>query len=271
MNSQILQHPFTQHAIRNAFDGVDFGSWESGIFKATFDDFMHSTESGLFEYVADLVFDGLTKTEKQDVETLIRSFLLPVRSSVKITYPRWRLQEGFSNQTRMTCGEKVGSIFVLALSLQYKDVAAIVNKGHTRQVQKYITFFSPKNNNINESDLNRPQKKPKATPPLDPDEIERLNAVTLSQTPFYWEKHMPQRLSAIEIKQHLETMSRHGFDLKLLESLDLLQIHSLIQHESIMIVDFHSVIFIRLDNNFLCILGKVGSRLFGYLTLTWCK
>ena len=64
MNSQILSYPFTQHAVRNAFDEVDFGSWSSGIYTATFDDFMHSTESGLFEYIADLVFDGLTKTEK---------------------------------------------------------------------------------------------------------------------------------------------------------------------------------------------------------------
>jgi Plavaka transposase len=232
MNSQILQYPFTQHALRNAFDEVDFGSWSSGIFTATFDDFMHSTESGLFEYIADLVFDGLTKTEKQDLETIIRKYLLSARSSVRSTYPRWRLSEGFSNQTRITCGEKVGSIFILALSLQYKDVAAIVKKGHARQIQKYLTFWSVKDevqNNNDHNKENRSRKQPKVDP-VDPEEIARKNGEAESQTPFFWEKHMQAKFSISEIKKRLVAMARHGFDLKILESLDMLQIHSLISH-----------------------------------------
>jgi hypothetical protein len=217
MNSQILQYPFTQHAIRNAFDEVDFGSWSSGIFTATFDDFMHSTESGLFEYIADLVFDGLTKSEKQELETITRNFLVCARSSVRSTFPRWRLTEGFSNQTRITCGEKVGSIFIIALSLQFQDAAAIVRKGHERQRQKYLTFWS-----VNP---NQPRKNPNGDS-TDPEESSRIE----SQTPFYWEKHMQAKLSPAEIKKRLIDMSRHGFDLKILESLDILQIHSLISH-----------------------------------------
>ena len=230
MNSQILSYPFTQHAVRNAFDEVDFGSWSSGIFKATFDDFMHSTESGLFEYVADLVFAGLTKTEKQDLESVIRTFLLSVRSSVRSTYPRWRLSEGFSNQTRITCCEKVGSIFILALSLQYKDVATIVRKSHSRQIQKYLNFWSQKDEvakNDEDNKENRLRKQSKIAP-INPEEIERKNSEAASQTPFFWEKHMQAKLSVLEIKQRLVAMARHGFDLKILKSLDMLQIHSLI-------------------------------------------
>ena len=228
MNSQILQYPFTQHALRNAFDEVDFGSWNSGIFTATFDDFMHSTESGLFEYIGDLVFDGLTKTEKVDLEVVIRKFLLSARSSVRSNYPRWRLTEGFSNQTRITCGEKVGSIFILALSLQYTDAATIVRKGHARQRQKYLTFWSPKN------DVEKNNKETKGGRPridsVDLEETDRRNNETESQTPFYWEKHMQANLSVQEIKKRLIAMSRHGFDWNILQSLDILQIHSLISH-----------------------------------------
>ncbi len=41
---------------------------------------------------------------------------------------------------------------------------------------------------------------------------------------------MQAKLSDSEIKKRLDAMARHGFDLKILESLDMLQIHSLISH-----------------------------------------
>jgi|GEM_PF-4704884 hypothetical protein len=240
MNSQILQYPFTQHAIDNAFDEVDFGAWDSGIFKATFDDFMHSTESGLFEYIATLVFDGLTKTEKHEVETSIRRIFLSTRSSVRSAYPRWRLKDGFSNQTRITCGERVGSILVLALALQYKEIASVVRKGHIRQTQKYITFWSEKGEEVSPHNGNNDhhlcqelaRKKSKVAHTTDQEEIQtRKCGEAESQSPFYWERHMPaDKMSSQEIEQRLLAMARHGFDLKILMLLDSLQIHSLISH-----------------------------------------
>jgi len=125
------------------------------------------------------------------------------------------------------------SPFILALSLQYKDVSTIVKTGHARQIQKYLTFWSvrdevnTKNNDQNKVD--RPRKQPKE-PPMDPEEINRKNNHAESQTPFYWEKHMQTKLSVSEINQRLIAMARHGFDLNILESLDSFQIHSLISH-----------------------------------------
>ena len=43
----VLKNPLSTHPIKNAYFGMDFGSWESGIFDATHDDFMHSAESFL--------------------------------------------------------------------------------------------------------------------------------------------------------------------------------------------------------------------------------
>ena len=115
MFRSILRHPFTTHPITNAFDMIDFGSWSAGIHDATFDDFMHSVEAGMVAYVTETVYDGLTKKEKETVEELTRSLLDEQRSSVISNYPRWRLQPGFTRQTLMTSGERVGRVLALCL------------------------------------------------------------------------------------------------------------------------------------------------------------
>ena len=82
MFQSILRHPFTTHPIKNAFAGIDFGSWSAGIHDATFDDFMHSVEAGMIAYITETVYDGLTKKEKETVEELTRSMLDDQRCSV---------------------------------------------------------------------------------------------------------------------------------------------------------------------------------------------
>lgn len=248
MNTAVLQYPYTQHAIRNAFDPVDFGAWESGIFKATFDDFMHSTESGLFEYTAELFFEALTQSETQAVEAAIRRILVPVRSSVRQTFPRWVLKEGFSSMSRTTCAEKVGTLFILLVTLQYKSVSTIVNKAQARQRQGYLTFpkltKKPKDadmadSNSDEEDWDQyedhridppPPKKSKKKNHDVHLETEEKKQAPLPQNCYFWQKHMPPRLDDAMVEKRLITMARHGFDIKILETLDMLQIHSLISH-----------------------------------------
>ena len=48
MFTKILNNPYSTHPIKNTYSNIDFGSWKSGIFDTTHDDFMHSAESGLF-------------------------------------------------------------------------------------------------------------------------------------------------------------------------------------------------------------------------------
>ena len=91
MFRSILRHPFTTHPINNAFNGIDFGAWSAGIHEATFDDFMHSVESGMIAYIAETVYDGLTKKEKDSIEDLTRPFLGEHRCSVASNYPHSRL------------------------------------------------------------------------------------------------------------------------------------------------------------------------------------
>ena len=131
---------------------MDFGSWKSGIFDATHDDFMHSAESGLFVYMSDALYQGLKPKERDNFEDAVKPLLNSIQCSVRSDYPRWRIQHGFTKQTLMTCDERVGSLLVIFLSLHNNNTISILEKSHKRQRIKYCTFPSNSkkiiNNNI---------------------------------------------------------------------------------------------------------------------------
>ena len=195
MFRSILRHPFTTHPIKNAFDGIDFGSWSAGIYDATFDDFMHSVEAGMISYVAETVYDGLTNKEKETVEELTRHMLDNQRCSVISTYPRWRLQPGFTRQTLMTSGERVGSLLALSLSLQDPTVRDTIRTGHCRQTQKYLDLSteSPTQSTKRETDVNTAGGTPKKLAP------------TAAPPEFYLDQHM-HTLDDETIRHTLEHM-----------------------------------------------------------------
>jgi len=196
MFNVILSKPFTTHPVVSAFHGMDFGAWKSGVYDATFDDFMHSCEEGLMENIGTTLFDGLVCSEAEKVESLMIPLLTSSRSSVRSTYPRWRLQKGFSRQTLMTMGERVGSVFSIALALHHRDVAKIFQDGHARQRTKYLSF--PQTSKADEREM------------------------------FY--QPYIHSMSAESCKHTLTHLHRHGFDINVLESMDPFQINQLIYH-----------------------------------------
>jgi hypothetical protein len=218
MFRSILRHPYTTHPITNAFDGIDFGSWSAGIHDATFDDFMHSVEAGMVAYITESVYDGLTKKEKEAVEELTRNTLDEQRSSVTSNYPRWRLQPGFTRQTLMTSGERVGSILALCLSLQDPTIRDTIRMGHARQIKKYLDLstefpIEAKNRVADEEMLDCQQKHSSIAAPPE----------------FYLNQYM-HSLEDQHIRHTLEQMIRHGFPIELLHDLDPFQINQMIWH-----------------------------------------
>jgi hypothetical protein len=199
----ILRHPYTTHPIKNGFTEIDFGSWPSGIHNATLDDFMHSVEAGMLAYITETVYDGLTKKEKESVEQSTRSILTGQRCSVLSTFPRWRLQPGFTRQTLMTSGERVGSVLALSLSLNDPLVRETIQQGHQRQVQKYLDLSMEPSSQMDDKSVSIPE--------------------------FYLEQHMHQ-LDDQSILHTLEHMIRHGFSLDLLDDLDPFQINQMVWH-----------------------------------------
>jgi len=222
MFRSILRHPFTTHPITNAFDGINFGSWSAGIHDATFDDFMHSVEAGMVAYISETVYDGLTKKEKEIVEEITQPLLDDQRCSAISNYPRWRLQPGFTRQTLMTSGERVGSLLALSLSLQDPTVRETIRQGHARQIQKYLDISSEspegrtKTTMLDEQQMeDKRGRKPPPAPPPAPE--------------FYLDQHM-HTLEDQCIRNTLEHMIRHGFQVELLDDLDPYQINQMVWH-----------------------------------------
>ena len=99
----------------------------------------------------------------------------------------------------MTMGERVGSVFSIALALHNHEIAKIFMEGHERQRVKYS-----------------------ALPPLTDGE---------SNYPMYYEKYM-HTLQPDQCFHTLTHLLRHGFDIRQLESMDPFQINQLIYHTS---------------------------------------
>ena len=194
----ILSKPFTMHSVISAFDDVDFGAWSGGVYDATFDDFMHSFEEGMMENIGSALFNGLVASESERVEAQMIPLLTKARSSARNTFPRWRIQKGFSRQTLMTMGERVGSIFSLSLALHDAGIAQLFHTGHERQRQKYQTF------------------------PV---------AGKAEDFPMYYEQYL-HSMTMEQCKHTLTHLYRHGFDISLLETLDPFQINQLLYHAS---------------------------------------
>ena len=230
MNSTFLEHPYGCYAIANAFSDIDFGGWSAGIYEATVDDFMHSTELGMIKSICSVVYDGLQKKEKEALESLITAKLGHIQSSVRANYPRWRLNEGFSSQTLMTASERVGSLLSLALCLHFAEVKEVIKNGHARQIKKYLKFSSDASavkdttdgisgNDLSESDDDDTDEE---------DESPHPSTVDGREPRLFYEHHCTLRLSPSDILQVLKHMHRHGFDLDQVHDLDHFQINKLI-------------------------------------------
>jgi len=210
----ILRYPYSMHPIKNAFEGINFGSWTGGIHDATVDDFMHSVEGGMISYISETVYDGLTKKENDTVEESTRSLLGKHRCSVISNYPRWRLQPGFTRQTLMTSGERVGSILALSLSLHDPMIRKTIQAGHQRQIQKYINVDNESAVEKKKRENSEATNKKPPTPPPPPE--------------FYLNQHV-HVLDDDSIEHTLEHMLRHGFDVDIMmKDLDPFQINQLI-------------------------------------------
>ena len=246
MNQRFLAKPFGTYPILNAFQGADFGGWTEGIYEATLDDFMHSTELGVIKTLNEVVFQGLTRTESIEVEYLMQNFLNGVRSSVRSTYPRWRLSDGFSRQKLMTSTERVGTLFSLCLALQSHEIQDRISTAHARQRQKYMTLFNT-NHTHSERAVNNPNPDDSSEANECQSESDYSDSISHGQLDddsffadmtvnddnakdtvkpedrLFFESHFHRNLSPQQIRHALEHATRHGFDILQLRSFDLLQ------------------------------------------------
>jgi len=135
---EILEKVFSVYPVKNAWSDISFGSNENGIHYATVDDAMHYNSGGLFLYLAQIAFQGLTPSEAEELEGYMREDYTLNRSSVRYDLPRGKFSAGFTNCTLLTASEKVGIIYALYLSLGTKRVSDLYKRSILRQQQKYL-------------------------------------------------------------------------------------------------------------------------------------
>ena len=137
----ILERVFSMYSITNAFEKVWFGSNKNGVYSATLDDPMHFNESGYFQYMGDVCYASLTKSEQEDIETVVRGrTTVGVRSSVRADYPRTKTSKGFARLTLTTSAEKVGAMFSLVMALHTEQGIEVFDNAHSRLRKKYFTI-----------------------------------------------------------------------------------------------------------------------------------
>ena len=137
----LLARPYTLHPLRNAFSGVSFGANRHGVFVATAEDHLHSTEAGLIDYINAVAYGFMSDKERSDFEQTIRTGCIShARSSAKKTMPAMKMKHNFTSQSLMTHSERVGCLLNLRLSLDNPECCRIWEKALLRQKTKYVTF-----------------------------------------------------------------------------------------------------------------------------------
>ncbi len=113
----------SQHMHINAFHDVWLGSTSCGLLECLPHDLleclphdmMHAFLHGVLMYVIEVIISPLNPTEKFQLDTIVDEIIVPVRSSMKKTYPRCSFTYGVTNLNLITADERAGVAFVLAL------------------------------------------------------------------------------------------------------------------------------------------------------------
>ena len=135
----ILEKLYGMYPVQNAWSEVSFGSNPDGIYSASLDDSMHYNASGLFKYLAEVIFGMLQPDEAKELEKIMRNDFR-ARSTKRYELPRGKFSPGFTNCTLLTASEKVGLMYAVYLSLEKRQVAEILNKSIKRQQQQYLNM-----------------------------------------------------------------------------------------------------------------------------------
>ena len=228
---QLYEKVYGMYPIRNAWSKISFGSNPNGIYRATLDDPMHYSSSGMFMYLATVSFKGLLPSEAKKVEKYLRQDFSN-RCSVRYDFPRGKFSPGFTNCTLLTSNEKVGLMFSLYLGLGTKRIADIFEESIIRQQGKYLDVeCCYANLGFSRSSLNRPptSKLPRLGDKYFYSDIKnKKSAERAGRSSDGYE--MPRNLSvARKIVNHLDSFGLL-FLLMGMSSLDELQMEYLVQN-----------------------------------------
>jgi hypothetical protein len=195
----------------------------------------------MISFITESVYGGLTAKEKENMEDMTRSFLNSQRSSVRSNYPRWRLQHGFSRQTLMTSTERVGSLFALSLSIHHAGIRSLMKSAHARQINKYQDtsgddeeqqpqFFFQQHMQYLDSQVPDPPKCNKFNVKEKKGKPCKDVSKTMGKVKPTAERKDTRPVEYPLFESTLRHMVRHGFNLEIMDHLDVYQVNQMISH-----------------------------------------
>jgi hypothetical protein len=133
----LLSKPFTTHPVVSAFHDVDFGAWSSGVYEATFDDFMHSFEEGMMENIGTTIFDGLVADAFQINQAIYNSsHILDKRTLYPDSYPQFASIEGVYSDK----GNKIRISSQLMNRIQAAMNPNTIEKSQSKKAKEAVAF-----------------------------------------------------------------------------------------------------------------------------------
>ena len=221
----VLKKCLGSQCILNAFDGVDLGP-QSCINTSTTTDLMHSFESGLLNYVLQILFPLMTPGHKKMIDDQVEKLFGAKghsRSSQRKFLPRVSFTRGFCSLTLLSSHERVGKLFVVALLLN-------TSKGFALFGERFRDDFDA----TREARTNRSSNTPEVAQQQAAPDVVAANDTNLDMD----EDPMPEQESPDEFSQGIrysqtekETILRH---LQLWETLEQLRLYLPEQHRAIL-------------------------------------
>jgi len=165
---------FSHHLHDNAFADIWFGHNTLGLLEKMPHDLMHAFQHGVLHYVIEVLISPLNPSEKVQLDELVDSLIVPLKSSSRSSYPKCSFMNGITNLSLITADERVGVAFVLLLVASSKPGAELLKKVSVRierNKQKGLAMNAEESNadDVDQGDLfiETDQENPYDAPPTD--------------------------------------------------------------------------------------------------------
>ena len=118
----ILHKVYGSHVVDNAYFGLDCGSNQNGIFRASLTDILHTIQEGLVPKLLKVFYGLMGDKQRAEIDELVHYLFCEGhnRSGERHLYPRVSFTRGYTQLTMLSADERVGQLFVLSLLLQIK-------------------------------------------------------------------------------------------------------------------------------------------------------
>jgi hypothetical protein len=107
----------------NSLYKIDCGGDPYGVFSMVHTEGLHAVEIGLVPYMLEILFDELSKSAKEELDTLVKRLVKHPKQHGYKSFPSLVWQDGLTGMTQLTGDQRIGKMFAIvatALTLEGK-------------------------------------------------------------------------------------------------------------------------------------------------------